>query len=636
MGQRIVAKSQTDLANFKMRRGSKLSRLSRRSLSKSISGRHSRGFSSGHFVTQFFKSASDRQKLEAGMRGEAPLIVYYCDKDEASNEIKDIYQTSVLDTYIDDYSTFDDYIKILSMRLEQAQKKHRTEMDELRRNKEDLTNEVDSLRTKKEELIRLIGQERSLFKRELPSLAAAKKNANESQDQYESAESVIKDKFNETKLHLMMMMQFRDNHLMKIQEEKMKNADIKSKIQVVQGDIEQLLSHYFTLQSAHNKLEHTVALLSELTTLCHEVNVRKKHEYEREIKDLLAMIERYRCRIRNVDRLIEQYEKEVVELRMLHERRATEFKKLQKNPTTNRTAATIDYYVAQRKLYEEKTEKQNDTFDDFISVTQKYTNEIKQKNKALAHYERRSEIADEKFKSAVSRKNATYKECRQLAKSLNISWKQAQKDYIEKGHPLAQQFNDQYLNMTQFEQDNKPYGYEFVDVPLDAIQSQDIHQAFDPLLTQKTHDELIKEEEYIKRGQLDRTKHDIADIPNNFNKIEASKTFMADTANDHKMVAKQMAVLHRGDPSSDIYRTPGIQNMEQHPEIALQHTFNALDNAYYQQHGHQPKVLVNVENNHVEQGPSDYDSEQHTNSEEEIQPQQSSRSVHFQQSQSNI
>merc|ERR1712113_302845 len=147
-------------------------------------------------------------------------------------------------------------------------------------------------------------------------------------------------------------------------------AAIKQEIQSIQGQIEELLSHYFTLQNAHNKLEHTVALLSELTTLCHEVNVRKKTEYEREIKDLLAMIERYRCRIRNVDRLIEQYEKEVVELRMLPERRSAEFKKIQKNPTTNRTAATIDYYVAQRKLYEQKTETQNNTFDDFLNVTQ--------------------------------------------------------------------------------------------------------------------------------------------------------------------------------------------------------------------------------------------------------------------------
>merc|ERR1719229_236518 len=166
------------------------------------------------------------------------------------------------------------------------------------------------------------------------------------------------------------MMQFRDNHLYKLQREKATNADLKAKIQVLKSAIEELLSHYFTLQNAHNKLEHTVALLSELTTLCHEVNVRKKTEYEREMKDLLAMIERYRCRIRNVDRLIEGYEKEVVELRITHEQRTAEFKKIQKNPTTNRTAATIDYYVAQRKLYEQKIAKQDNTFDDFVSVTQ--------------------------------------------------------------------------------------------------------------------------------------------------------------------------------------------------------------------------------------------------------------------------
>eukprot|EP01084_Bolivina_argentea_P014541 27166_1 len=114
-------------------------------------------------------------------------------------------------------------------------------MDELRRNKEDLTNEVDSLRTKKEELIRLIGQERSLFKRELPSLKKAKDDANEAQDDYDKGEQVIKEKFNESKLHVMMMMQFRDNHLRKLDEEKLVNADFKQKIVTLQGQIEELL-----------------------------------------------------------------------------------------------------------------------------------------------------------------------------------------------------------------------------------------------------------------------------------------------------------------------------------------------------------------------------------------------------------
>merc|ERR1712115_259964 len=114
---------------------------------------------------------------------------------------------------------------------------------------------------------------------------------------------------------------------------------------------------------------------------------------------------------------------------MLHERRSAEFKKIQKNPTTNRTAATIDYYVAQRKLYEQKTETQNNTFDDFLNVTQKYSKEIVQKTQAFNHYVTRSQIADNKFKNAVKRKNNMYHECRELCKSLNISWKQAEKEY---------------------------------------------------------------------------------------------------------------------------------------------------------------------------------------------------------------
>ena len=626
--QRIVAKSQNDLQNFKMRRGSK--RMSRRSLSKSIigvgggvgggggggisgiigdGGRHSRQFSSGHFVSQFFKSATDRQKIEAGMLGEAPLIVYYCDKDEQTEQIREIYQTSVLDTYIDDYSTFDDYIKILSMRLEQAQKKHRTEMDELRRNKEDLVNEVDALRTKKEELIRLIGQERSLFKRELPSLAKAKQDANAAQDQYEGAENVIKDKFNETKLHVMMMMQFRDNHLRKLNEDKTKNSNIKAKIQVIQGEIEELLSHYFTLQNAHNKLEHTVALLSELTTLCHEVNIRKKTEYEREIKDLLAMIERYRCRIRNVDRLIEQYQKEVVELRMLHERRSAEFKKIQKNPTTNRTAATIDYYVAQRKLYEQKAEKQNDTFDDFLTIQQKYKKEIAQKNQQFAHYTKRSQLADEKFKRGVHKKNQIYKECRELSKALNISWKQAEKEYIEKGHVLAQQFNDQYNAMTQFEQDSKPYGYEFIDAP-PTTNKQELIQSFDPLIINKTHDQLLEEEKNLNAGQLDRIQEDITsnDINmNEYNKVIASNTFGIDGGSEK--IAHQMSVIHRADPNLDVWRAPGVRNMDEHPDNSLQQTFKAVDNTFYQKHKYEPQQLVSIDNDYINEGPSDYDDD---------------------------
>eukprot|EP01084_Bolivina_argentea_P007767 14577_1 len=654
--QRIVAKSKNDLENYRMRRGSK-SRISRRSLSKNLSGsfssggsgRHSRGFSSGHFVSQFFKNASDRQKLEAGMRGEAPLIVYYCDKDDATDEnINDIYQTSVLDTYIDDYSTFDDYIKILSMRLQQAQKKHRTEMDELRRNKEDLTNEVSQFSTQKEELIRLIGQERSLFKRELPSLATAKLDANKSQDDYEKAERIIRDKFNETKLHVMMMMQFRDNHLRKLDEEKLRASAIRQEIQSIQSDIEELLSKYFTLQNAHNKLEHTIALLSELTTLCHEVNTRKKGEYEREMQDLLAMIERYRCRIRNVDRLILQYEKEVVELRMLHEKRSSEFKKIQKNPTTNRTAATIDYYVAQRKLYEEKIAKQDSTFDDFFSVTQRYTKELSRKNAAKNHYDVRSQLADNKFKRAVQKKNQIYKECRDLCKSLNISWKQAEKEYIERGHELAQQFHEQYDNMLQFEQDNKPYGYEFIDTPYDTTPGT--HSEFNQIIINKTHEQILREEEYIKLGQLDRVYNDI-DIEkikdnDNYQITQAHKTFDIDSHSStthmqfkQDAIAKSMSKLHRGDENNlDTYRAPGFGNMDEHPDNSLLKTWKNVDISYHNKYQKNPKILVNLDTSYIEQGTDqsdqDDDDDYHDNNDDDDQPQQqthvkATRSVHF-------
>ncbi len=70
---------------------------------------------------------------------------------------------------------------------------------------------------------------------------------------------------------------------------------------------------------------------------------------------------------------------------------------------------------------------------------------------------------NEQFK----KKNRVYGECRDLCKALHIAWKQAEKEYVDKGNELAQQFHDQYDNMLQFEQDNKPYGYEFIDILYD-------------------------------------------------------------------------------------------------------------------------------------------------------------------------
>jgi len=547
------------------------------------------------------------------------LIVYYCDMDDRTGELKDIHQTSVLDTFIDDYSTFDDYIKILSMRLEHSQKKHRTEMDELRRHKEDLTNEVQELRTKKQELIRLIGQERSLMKRELPTLAKAKTNANLSQDTFESAEQVIRDKFNDTKLHVMTMMQFRDNHLRKLTEEKAKRADVQAKIQVLKGDIEELLSHYFMLQNAHNKLEHTVALLSELTTLCHEVNVRKKTEYEREIKDLLAMIERYRCRIRNVDRLIEGYEKEVVELRMQHEERAAEFKRIQKNPTTNRTAATIDYYVAQRKLYEERAEKTADTLDDFMNINQKYAKEIKQKQTWFNHYQDRSRMADSKFKHTLQMKNKIMNECREICKAVGMSFKEAKRKFLEKGHPQVVEFTRQLETMAEYEGDK--VDYEFVDPPMGNINAnEDARAQWDPYLANKTHDQLVREQQLLDQDNLDRIADDIppdrlAEMATGmFNKVSITDTMSTKNNGLHnrfdEATAKQMSRVHRGDPRNQqaYYRGPagplGAGIVKSRPNETLEKMEDAVSSAFRKKYGRDPQPLVNPETLTI-MGPSD-------------------------------
>eukprot|EP01084_Bolivina_argentea_P274744 468356_1 len=72
---RIIDMSEDDLKRWDRSRASHSKRLSRKSLlSGSLlgggdMGRHSRAFSSGHFVNKFFKNADTREILEAGMRG---------------------------------------------------------------------------------------------------------------------------------------------------------------------------------------------------------------------------------------------------------------------------------------------------------------------------------------------------------------------------------------------------------------------------------------------------------------------------------------------------------------------------------------------------------------------------------------
>jgi len=607
--QNILQKSKSEMKNTRISR-----RMSRRmTRGKSIFGgssggavgvnqldvpmRHSRQYSSGHFVSQFMKKATDKEKIEAGMRGEQPLVIYYCDKrDDEDEEKMEVIPISILDTYLDDYATFDDYIKVLSKRLESAQRRHRNEMTELRRHKDDLTTEVVALRTKKEELIRWIGQERSLILRELPDLQKAKKEANAAQDQYEAAEAVMKEKFNETKLHVMMMMQFRDNHDRKLNEHQAIQADIKAKIQVLQSEIEELLAHFFTLQNAHNRLEHTVALLSELTTLCHEVNVRKKTEYEQEIKDLLAMIARYRCRIRNVDRLIEQYQKEVVELRMLNEKRTAEYKKLSKNPTTNRTVATIDYYVSQRKLYEEKAKQQLDSFEDFIATQQKYNKQLATLASMFKHYEDRSKIADRKYKSEVGRKNALYNECRVIAQSLGYErLEQAEEEFNREGNPFAQEYYDQIRHMQQMEEASKKLDnqdVEFVDV--------DSMDKLDAMLPTKTPEMLKEEQRLADSGQMDRIKPDV-------NPMQQSQrvrfTRGQDVWEPHPEdadVAQKMARVHRGDDTLDALRAPMMamgsdqHSMSAHVQTILDQTNNQMRQHFEKTRGRPMEELVNV------------------------------------------
>eukprot|EP01083_Nonionella_stella_P161932 530973_1 len=116
-----------------------------------------------------------------------------------------------------------------------------------------------------------------------------------------------------------------------------------------------------------------------------------------------------------------------------------------------------------------------------------------QQNKPLNTYTRQSQLEDNKFKQRTTRKNRLYRECRDLVKSVKMSWKEAEREYIEKGNEITQAFHDQHAHMVQYEKDIKQSGLEFVDAPAYALDKEALVQAFDPILTHKTHQQIDKE-----------------------------------------------------------------------------------------------------------------------------------------------
>merc|ERR1712013_110929 len=112
----------------------------------------------------------------------------------------------------------------------------------------------------------------------------------------------------------------------------------------------------------------------------------------------------------------------------------------------------------------------------------------------MGHYKTRSSLADKKFKMAIMRKNQLYNECRDLHKALGMSWKEAEREFIEHQTPIAQNFRRQFGAMEDYEQQNKPADFEFIDPAHTANDRAQMLSAYDPYLTTKQHADVVGEE----------------------------------------------------------------------------------------------------------------------------------------------
>merc|ERR1712176_1715108 len=232
--------------------------------------------------------------------------------------------------------------------------------------------------------------------------------------------------------------------------------------------------------------------------------------------------------------------------------------------------------------------------------------------------------ADDKFFMAVQRKNKLYNECRELTTALGISYTAAKKEFLEHHNPIARDFHRQFDALKQFETEHQPADYEYIDPPISISDDRaKLLTAFDPFLTTKSHGDVRAEEALLRsqgiaaldgNGVRDDLKTESAVTA----ALDAAPRMMAQTVMDKangtmdtKTAIQSAAMVHRGNPTRAMYRSPGVigGNMNQHPEHALERTFQMVDDAYTKQYGRPPRDLVNVENDEDEEDEHDYDDD---------------------------